>query len=77
MPHITYFALMDLVGAFITADILTACRWTKPFTNFMASIVPQINKVTATEKRVEAFDIKTDRSLVENATNDACIRSAA
>lgn len=42
-----YFVLMGLVGALTPPDILSAYSWTKPFTNFMASLVSQIDKVTA------------------------------
>ena len=42
-----YFVLMGLVGALPPPDILSAYSWTKPFTNFMASLVSQIDKVTA------------------------------
>ncbi len=44
---IAYFVAMGLVGALTPPDILTAYSWTRPFTDFMASIVPQIDKVTA------------------------------
>lgn len=44
---IAYFVVMGLVGALTPPDILTAYGWTRPFTDFMASIVPQIDKVTA------------------------------
>lgn len=47
IAFIAYFVLMGLVGALTPADILTAYSWTRPFTDFMASIVPQIDKVTA------------------------------
>jgi hypothetical protein len=47
MAFIAYFVAMGLVGALTPPDILTAYGWTRPFTDFMASIVPQIDKVTA------------------------------
>lgn len=47
VAFIAYFVAMGLVGALTPQDILTAYSWTRPFTDFMASIVPQIDKVTA------------------------------
>jgi hypothetical protein len=47
MAFIGYFVAMGLVGALTPPDILTAYSWTRPFTDFMANIVPQIDKVTA------------------------------
>ncbi|MEN9842590.1 MAG: hypothetical protein RLZZ612_419 [Pseudomonadota bacterium] len=47
VAFMAYFVAMGLVGALTPPDILTAYRWTRPFTDFMASIVPQIDKVTA------------------------------
>lgn len=44
---IAYFVAMGLVGAFTPADILTRYTWTQPFTDFMATLIPQINAVTA------------------------------
>ena len=47
VAFIAYFVAMGLVGALTPQDILTAYSWTRPFTDFMASIVPQIDKVTS------------------------------
>jgi hypothetical protein len=47
LAFMAYFVAMGLVGALTPPDILTAYSWTRPFTDFMASIVPQIDKVTA------------------------------
>lgn len=47
VAFMAYFVAMGLVGALTPQDILTAYSWTRPFTDFMASIVPQIDKVTA------------------------------
>ncbi len=47
VAFMAYFVAMGLVGALTPPDILTAYSWTRPFTDFMASIVPQIDKVTA------------------------------
>ncbi len=47
MAFMAYFVAMGLVGALTPPDILKAYSWTRPFTDFMASIVPQIDKVTA------------------------------
>jgi hypothetical protein len=44
---IAYFVAMGLVGALTPADILTANSWAKDFCNFMAGLVPQIDRVTA------------------------------
>jgi hypothetical protein len=44
---IAYFVAMGLVGALTPADILTANSWARDFCNFMAGIVPQIDRVTA------------------------------
>lgn len=47
MAFIAYLMAMGLVGALTPPDILTAYSWTRPFTDFMASLVSQIDKVTA------------------------------
>jgi len=47
MAFISYLMAMGLVGALTPPDILTAYSWTRPFTDFMASIVSQIDKVTS------------------------------
>lgn len=47
VTFISYIVGMGLVGALTPPDILTAYSWTRPFTDFMASYVSQIDKVTA------------------------------
>ena len=47
MAFIAYLIAMGLVGALMPPDILTAYSWTRPFTDFMASFISQIDKVTA------------------------------
>jgi hypothetical protein len=47
IAFIAYFVAMGLVGAFTPADILKANPWAREFCDFMANIVPQIDKVTA------------------------------
>lgn len=47
MVFIAYFVAMGLVGALTPADILKANPWARDFCDFMAGIVPQIDRVTA------------------------------
>ncbi|WP_234266822.1 hypothetical protein [Hydrogenophaga sp. NFH-34] len=47
MALIIYFVLTVLIGMFIPSDILTANAWAREFSDFMASIVPQIDRVTS------------------------------
>lgn len=47
MALLGYYMLTALVGMFIPSDILTANAWAREFSDFMASIVPQIDRITA------------------------------
>ncbi len=47
MVFIAYFVAMGLVGALTPADILKANPWARDFCDFMAGIVPLIDRVTA------------------------------
>jgi hypothetical protein len=42
-----YYSLMTVVGLCIPDDVLKANAWAKEFSDFMASIVPQISRITA------------------------------
>lgn len=44
---IGYYLVMAVVGLLIPDDILTANAWAVEFSDFMASIVPQIDRITA------------------------------
>lgn len=44
---IAYYLLMALVGLLIPDDILSANAWAREFSDFMASVVPQIDRITA------------------------------
>jgi hypothetical protein len=47
MSFTGYFIAMGLVGALTPPSILTVYSWIRPFTDLMASLVSQIDKVTA------------------------------
>jgi hypothetical protein len=47
------WAVLAFVGFFIPDDILTQHAWAREFTDFMASVVPQIDRVTALNLRPE------------------------
>jgi hypothetical protein len=47
MALIIYFLFTALIGMFIPSDVLTANAWAREFSDFMASIVPQIDRITA------------------------------
>ena len=42
-----YGALMGIIALFIPADILKAYPWAVEFTDFMAGLVPQIDRITS------------------------------
>ncbi|RST47375.1 hypothetical protein [Variovorax sp. DXTD-1] len=44
---VAYYLVMVVVGLLIPADILQANAWARDFSDFMASIVPQIDRITA------------------------------
>jgi len=44
---VAYYLVMALVGACIPDDILKANAWAREFSDFMASIVSQIDRITA------------------------------
>ncbi|MDR7097216.1 hypothetical protein [Hydrogenophaga laconesensis] len=44
---IGYYLVMAVVGLLIPDDILSANAWARKFSDFMASIVPQIDRITA------------------------------
>lgn len=44
---IGYYLVMAVVGMLIPDDILKANAWAREFSDFMASIVPQIDRITA------------------------------
>lgn len=44
---IAYYLVMALAGVLIPDDIFKVAPWTKDFSDFMASIVPQIDRITA------------------------------
>ncbi len=44
---IGYYLVMAIVGLLIPDDILTNNAWAREFSDFMASIVPQIDRITA------------------------------
>jgi hypothetical protein len=50
-PHglalVAYYLVMAVVGLLILDDILQANAWARDFSDFMASIVPQIDRITA------------------------------
>ena len=47
------WAVLAFVGFFIPDDILTQHAWAREFTDFMAGVVPQIDRVTALNLRPE------------------------
>lgn len=44
---VAYYLVMAVVGLLIPDDILEAHAWARDFSDFMASIVPQIDRITA------------------------------
>lgn len=44
---IGYYLVMAVVGLLIPDDILKANAWAREFSDFMASVVPQIDRITA------------------------------
>ncbi|RST47376.1 hypothetical protein [Variovorax sp. DXTD-1] len=44
---VTYYLVMAIMGLLIPDDILKANAWARDFSDFMASIVPQIDRITA------------------------------
>ena len=50
---IGYYLVMAVVGLLIPEDILSANAWAREFSDFMASIVPQIDRITALGIRPE------------------------
>ncbi len=44
---VVYYLLMALVGMLVPDDILKSYTWAREFSDFMAGIVPQIDRVTA------------------------------
>lgn len=44
---VVYYAVMAVVGMLIPDDILQSHAWAREFSDFMASIVPQIDRITA------------------------------
>ena len=44
---VAYYLLMAIVGMLVPDDILKSHEWAREFSNFMAGIVPQIDRVTA------------------------------
>ncbi|QGW81896.1 hypothetical protein [Variovorax paradoxus] len=44
---VTYYLVMAVVGLLIPDDILRANAWARDFSDFIASIVPQIDRITA------------------------------
>lgn len=44
---VAYYLVMAFVGLCIPDDILKANTWAKEFSDFMASIIPQIDRITA------------------------------
>lgn len=44
---VAYYAVMAVVGMLIPEDILRSHAWAREFSDFMASIVPQIDRITA------------------------------
>lgn len=44
---IVYYLFMAVVGMFIPDDILSSNAWAREFSDFMAGIVPQIDRITA------------------------------
>lgn len=47
------WAVLAFIGFFIPEDIITKHAWAREFTDFMARIVPQIDRVTALNLRPE------------------------
>jgi hypothetical protein len=43
---VTYYLVMAIVGLLIPGDILKANAWARDFSDFMASVVPQIDRIT-------------------------------
>lgn len=44
---VAYYAVMAVVGMLIPEDILRSHAWAREFSDFMASFVPQIDRITA------------------------------
>lgn len=44
---VAYYLVMAVVGLLVPDDILQANAWARDFSDFMASIVPQIDRITA------------------------------
>nr|WP_315849190.1 hypothetical protein [uncultured Rhodoferax sp.] len=44
---VAYYLFMAIVGMLVPDDILTSHAWAREFSDFMASIAPQIDRVTA------------------------------
>ncbi len=44
---VAYYLLMAIVGMLVPDDILRSYTWAREFSDFMAGIVPQIDRVTA------------------------------
>ena len=44
---VAYYLVMAVVGLLIPDDILRVNRWARDFSDFMASVVPQIDRITA------------------------------
>ena len=47
LAMLAYYLIMAVVGLCIPDDILKANAWAREFSDFMASIVPQIDQITA------------------------------
>ncbi|MEJ1172452.1 hypothetical protein, partial [Variovorax sp. CCNWLW235] len=44
---VAYYLVMAVVGLLIPDDILRVNGWARDFSDFMASVVPQIDRITA------------------------------
>lgn len=44
---LVYYLIMAIVGMLVPDDILKSYAWAREFSDFMASIVPQIDRITA------------------------------
>ncbi|RST48561.1 hypothetical protein [Variovorax sp. DXTD-1] len=50
---VAYYLVMAVVGLLIPDDILRANAWARDFSDFMASVVPQIDRITALNIRAD------------------------